>query len=325
MKVFVSRKIPQMGIDLLLHEGISPVIWNEDRLMTQGELIENAKKTDALLCMSSDKIDKFFLNACKHLKVISQYSVGYDNVDVAESIALGIPIGNTPDVLSDATADVAFTLMLSVARRAFYMHKKIINGEWSFSRPTVNLGIELKNKTLGIFGLGRIGLEMAKRCKGAYNMNIIYCSPSSKPVAEDELKAKRVSFDELLLQSDIVSVHCTLTAETKEKFDLSAFRKMKKTAIFINTARGIIHNELDLIEALQRGIIWGAGLDVTSPEPMRSDNPLLFMDNAAILPHIGSSTVEARNAMAKLAAENIISGLRGEELPHLVNKGVYNI
>ena len=192
MKVFISRDIPAQGIDLLRAEGFEVTVWQVDRPLTQPELIENAKQHDALLCMFSDKIDKVFLNECKHLKVIAQYAVGYDNIDIAEATRLRIPVGITPDILSEATADVAFLLMLAASRKAFHLHKTIFRGEWTFFRPKANLGMELKNKTLGIFGLGRIGVEMAKRCKGAYQMNVIYCNRSRSPVADELLLAQKV-------------------------------------------------------------------------------------------------------------------------------------
>ncbi len=323
MKVFISRDIPAIGIELLRKEGLDVAVCPVDRPLTQPELIEYAKQNDALLSMFSDTIDKYFLNQCKHLKVIAQFAVGYDNIDIAEATRLRIPISYTPDVLSEATADVAFLLMLAASRKAFHLHKTISCGEWSFFRPKAHLGVELKNKTLGIFGLGRIGVEMAKRCKGAYNMNVIYCNRSGNPKAERLLQARKVEFSELLAQSDVVSVHCALNDATKGIFNKTAFHKMKKTAIFINTARGLIHNEQDLIDALRNGVLWGAGLDVTNPEPMKPDNPLLSMENVAILPHIGSATIEARNAMAQLCAENIIQGLRGNRLSNIVNPEIY--
>jgi len=322
MKIFVSRKIPEIGYQLLRDAGLEVNSWGDDRMLTKEELIGHAKQHDAIICMNGEKIDKDFLNECKHLKVISLYSVGYDNMDVAEATRLRIPLGNTPDVLSDATADIAFTLLLMTSRKAIFHHKRILNQQWDFFRPTANLGIELKNKTLGVFGLGRIGMEMAKRCKGAYDMNVIYHNRSENKQAEKELGAKRVSFDELLAQSDIVSVHSALTAETKGTFNYPAFSKMKSNAIFINTSRGGVHNEEDLIKALNEKLIWGAGLDVTNPEPMKPDNVLLSMPNVSVLPHIGSATEEARNGMARIAAENAIAGLRGEKLPHPINPEV---
>jgi len=314
MKVFITRVIPEVGLKLLTDAGIPFEMWTEKRDLTQEELINRCKQFDALLSVGANKIDKIFLRACAHLKIISLMSVGYDNVDVAEALEYGIPITNTPGVLSDATADTAFLLMLAVSRKAFYLHKKIINGDWGFYEPTADLGIELYGKTLGIFGLGKIGFEMAKRCIGAYGMNVIYYNRGINEEAERVLKATRVSFDQLLQQSDVLSVHASLTAETKDKFDWTAFRKMKPGAIFINTSRGGVHKEEDLIRALEEGLIWGAGLDVTNPEPMHAGNVLLQMPNVAVLPHIGSATVETRNAMAEIAAKNIIAAYRDEPL-----------
>jgi len=323
MKVLISRDIPRRGIELLTAEGYEVTVCPDDRLLTQVELIDLARRHDALLCMFSDAIDKHFLNECKHLKVIAQFAVGYDNIDIAESTRLRIPIGNTPDVLSGATADVAFLLMLAASRKGFHLHKSISLGQWSFFRPNAHLGLELRNKTLGIFGLGRIGMEMARLCAGAYQMKILYHNRTNNAAAEKMFAARRVEFDDLLAHSDVLSVHSSLTEETRGIFNKNAFCRMKRTAIFVNTARGPIHNETDLIEALHDGTIWGAGLDVTNPEPMKTDNPLLAMENVAVLPHIGSSTIETRDEMARVAAENIICGLRGKRLPTIVNPEVY--
>jgi glyoxylate reductase len=323
IKVFITRDIPSTGIDILKKEGFIVSLWPYDRPIPPDELIKEGKKADAVLCISTDKIDEVFLTECKHLDIISQFAAGYDNINVLVATKLGIPLGYAPGAMSDATADIAFGLMISVSRKFFYMHKRIGKGEWTHFRPMANLGFELKNKTLGIFGLGRIGLEMAKRCRGAYNMNIIYANRNPNKEAEKLVQAKRVSFDELLHQSDILSVHCALNEETKAVFNKLAFERMKPTSIFINTARGPIHNEYDLIEALNTGTIWGAGLDVTNPEPMRPDNPLLNMENVAILPHIGSATIEARNEMSRLAAVNIIEFYKGNKIPHQINPGVF--
>ena len=323
MKVFITRKIPDIGLQLLADAGIEAIEWTERKPLSQSELIKFSKQCDALLSAGFNNIDAYFLNECKHLKVVSLHSVGYDNVDVAEATRLKIPVGHTPGVLSGPTADVAFLLMLAVSRKAFYLHNKIIKGDWLFFEPTADLGIEIQGKTLGIFGLGSIGYEMAKRCVGAYDMKVIYHNRHRNRMAEKDFNAEMVSFDELLQRSDVLSVHSNLSEETKGKFDKNAFKKMKPSSIFINTARGGIHNEEDLIDALQNGIIWGAGLDVTNPEPMHKDNPLLTMPNAAVLPHIGSATVETRNAMAKIAAENTIAGLNGKRLPFPVNPEVY--
>ena len=318
MKVFISGNIADSGLKLLAQNNIIVSNWKEARQITSSELIDACRDVDALVSVGPNKLDASFLQSCKHLKVIALHSVGFDNVDVEEARRLNIPIGNTPGVLSGATADTAFLLMLAVSRKAFYLHKKILNGQWQNYEPTPELGIELHGKTLGIFGMGKIGLEMAKRCIGAYQMKVIYHNRNRNEQAEAVLGAKYVSFDELIEQSDVISVHTALTPETRGKFDMAVFEKMKPRSIFINTARGGIHNEEDLITALQNKLIWGAGLDVTNPEPMSVDNPLLNMESVAVLPHIGSATQETRNAMADLVAKNIIAGLRGEKLPHQV-------
>lgn len=321
-KIFVSRIFPAKAVELLKDAGFSVTAWNEDRPPTQDELIEKARSHDAVYIAATEKIDKKFLNECSHLDIISQFAVGYDNIDVAEATRLGIPIGFTPGAMSDATADIAFGLMIATSRKMFYQHKSIIAGKWAYFRPTANLGMELKNKTLGIYGLGRIGMEMAKRCKGAYAMKIIYHNRKPNPAAEQQLNAELVDFKNLLSRSDVISIHCSLTAETKEVFNKEAFSQMKPTSIFINTSRGSVHNETDLIDALQKGVIWGAGLDVTNPEPMNQNSPLLQMENVTVLPHIGSATIEARNEMARLAAMNIIEFYKNNKLPHIVNPEV---
>lgn len=323
MKVFITREIPGSGIRQLENAGIEISIWKEKRELSPEELIAHCRDCDALITAGYNKVNHSFLNASKHLKVIALHSVGFDNVDVAEATRLKIPVGNTPGVVSDATADTAFLLMLAVSRKAFFMHTKIIKGGWKFFEPTANLGINLRGKTLGIFGLGKIGFEMATLCKHAFQMKVIYHNRSRNAQAESELNAQLVSFDELLGQSDVISVHTNLTAETRGIFDHSVFEKMKPSSIFINTARGAIHNEPDLIAALEKGLIWGAGLDVTNPEPMSKDNPLLNMPSVAVTPHIGTATVDTRDAMANMATLNVIAGLKGERIPFPVNPEVY--
>ena len=322
IKILVTRNIPVTGVELLRKEGFSVTAWPHERPMTDEELITAGKKHNVILCVSADNIGTNFINACSHLEMISQFAVGYDNIDVALATKLGIPIGYAPGVMNEATADIAFGLMIAVARKFFFMHKGILRGEWTYFKPNANLGFEFNKKTLGIFGLGRIGMAMAKRCKGAYDMNIIYCNRKANPEAERLYGAKQVSFDELLAQSDVISVHSALNNETREIFNKGAFTKMKPSSIFINTARGGVHNEEDLADALKKGVIWGAGLDVTNPEPMKNDNPLLEMEDVCILPHIGSATIEARNEMSRMAAENIISYYRNNTVPNIVNPEV---
>lgn len=321
IQVFITRKIPHIGIEMLRKEGYLVSVWPEERPMTSEELMMASKSTDILLSLGENKLDAYFLQQNQHLKMISQFAVGYDNINIPEATRLGIPVGNTPDVLSEATADIAFGLMIAVSRKFFFNHKMIIEGGWGSFKPMAYLGQELSGKTLGIYGLGAIGMVMAQRCQGAYGMNIIYCNRSSNEFAEEKFNAVKVDFDDLLAQSDVLSVHSVLSDETRGKFNAASFSKMKSSAIFINTARGGIHNEEDLIEALNNKTIWGAGLDVTNPEPMHKDNALLNMENVAILPHIGSATVEARDGMSRLAAENIISYLKSGIIPHCVNPG----
>jgi len=313
--VFISGEIPEAGIKLLEENGITIEQWKgKDKIQTD-ELIKACKKHNGLLSVGRNKIDKNFLEECKHLKVIALFSVGYDHVDVKEANTLNIPVGNTPGVLSGATADTAFLLMLAASRKAFHQYKQIIDGEWKMGLPANILGMELYGKTLGVFGLGRIGIEMAKRCKGAYDMEIIYHNRGKNKEAEELLGAKRVSFEELLKRSDVLSVHTELSKETENKFNKNAFDKMKESAIFINTSRGGVHNEKDLTEAIKNGVIWGAGLDVTHPEPISPTSELLSMPSVAVLPHIGSATVETRDKMIVLAAKNIIAGLNNKKLP----------
>ncbi len=318
-KILVTRIFPEIGVEILKESGFEVTAWNQERPMTPDELSENTKSHNALFCTVTDQINETFLQENKHLEIISQFGAGYDNINIPVATSLGIPVGFTPNALSEATADIAFGLMIATSRKMFHLHKKILNGTWDFFRPKANLGIELKNKTLGIFGLGRIGMEMAKRCQGAYNMKIIYHNRGHNQYAEKELNAELVDFNSLLEQSDVLSVHCSLNLETKGVFNMSAFLKMKPSSIFINTSRGSVHNEPDLIEALKKGIIWGAGLDVTNPEPMKPDNILLQMENVCVLPHIGSATVETREEMSRIAAVNIIEFYKNNTIPFVIN------
>lgn len=320
-KVLLTREYPAIAKQLLQQNGFDVIEWPEPRPMTAEELLTHTQQVEAILCTITDKVTPEFLRACPNLKVVAQFGVGYDNINVPAATEHGVAVGNTPGVLTDATADTAFALLLSVARKTLYHHKKILAGEWKAFETNKRLGIELKGKTLGILGLGRIGTEFARRCRGAYGMNVLYSNRKPNLAAEQELGARLVSFDELLRSSDIVSAHCALTPETRGIFNRDAFSKMKKTSIFINTARGPVHHEKDLYDAIVNEVIWGAGLDVTDPEPMDQNNPLLSLENVAVFPHIGSATIEARGGMARLAAENIIGYFKDGHVPNLVNPG----
>ena len=315
MNVFISIQIPQAGIDLLEAQGYTVTVNRERRALSETELIDRCADQDALLYANSVKLTDRFFSRCKHLKIVALMSAGYDQIPVDIAKAYGVPVSNTPDVLSNATADIALFLMMAASRNAFRLSQQISRGEWGFALPTEKLGIELYGKTLGIFGLGRIGFETAKKAQALYDMKIIYHNRAPRPALAAPLDAEYVDFDTLVTQSDVLSAHTGLTDETRGKFDREVFRKMKPSALFINTGRGGLHNEEDLIEALKSGEIWGAGLDVTNPEPMHPDNPLLTMNNVCVLPHIGSATVETRDAMALTAARNVIAALKGEKIP----------
>ncbi len=318
-RVLVSRQFPEIGIKLLAQAGFELTLWSKNRPMSPAELERLSMDHQALLCTLSDRITQEFLERCHHLEIISQFAVGYDNIDVKTATRLKIPIGFTPDVMSEATADIAFGLMIATARKMFFLHKTILKGEWDYFKPRANLGMALRGKTLGIFGLGRIGIKMATLCKNAYGMDIIYHNRQPDPSVPKNLNASFVDFETLLTKSDVLSVHSVLSPETRGRFNRDAFKQMKPTAIFINTARGAIHNETDLIQALSSKQIWGTGLDVTDPEPMAKSNPLLSMETACVLPHVGSGTMEARDDMSRLAAENIIEFYKTGSLPHVVN------
>ena len=322
MKVFINKRIPEVGITMLKEEGLEITI-PENSDLSHEEWIQYCKKTDLILNVGHHQYDHNFFEECPNVKAIALFSVGFDHVDTKEATKRNIPIGNTPDVLSRATSDVAFLLMQSVARRASFNFQKVKDNNWGSFDPLYELGQELYGKTLGIFGLGRIGFEMAEKCKKAFGMNIIYHNRNHNEEAEKELYAKYVSFDELIEQSDVLSVHANFKPEQSNLFDASVFKKMKKNAIFVNTARGGFHNQKDLYEALVSGQIWGAGLDVTNPEPIEENDPILQLSNVCVLPHIGSATVEARNGMARLAAENLIAFSKGEKMPHIANPEVY--
>ena len=324
MNVFINKNIPDAGIKLLEQKGIYLTINPTENVLSREEFIKICQKNDALLNVGTNKLDEDFFEQCPNLKGIALFSVGFDSVHIPSANKRKIPVGNTPDVLSRATSDVAFLLMQSVARKSFFNHKRILNDDWGSFDPLAHLGQELYGKTLGVFGLGRIGFEMAKKCKAAFGMNIIYHNRSHNEIAEKELDAKLVDFETLLSQSDVLSIHSNYSEENNEIFNKDAFAKMKNNAIFINTARGKFQNEEDLFEALTNNIIWGAGLDVTNPEPMKSDNPLLSFPNCCVLPHIGSATYEARNGMAVCAAQNIIALFENKKMPFCVNEEVYS-
>ncbi|WP_341228115.1 D-glycerate dehydrogenase [uncultured Arcticibacterium sp.] len=322
LKILVTRDIPELGLNLLRQKGCELKVQSSDNPFSVEEFKIASQWADVVLASSKEKITEDYLAANPQLLMLSQYSAGYDNVDVEACNKRKLPLGHTPQAMNRATSDIAFGLMVATARNFFFMHKKLERGEISGFKPRANLGQEMYGKTLGIFGLGAIGFEMARKCKLAYDMNIIYCNRSENQKANTELNATLVSFEDLLASSDVISVHSNLSEQTHQIFNKEAFSKMKTSSIFINTSRGKVHDEKALIQALQNGEIWGAGLDVSDPEPMEIDNPLLNMPNVCVLPHIGSATVEARDEMARLSAENIIQYFEKGKMIHCVNPEV---
>ncbi len=314
--IFVSRRIPQAGLDLLRKSLTRVDVFDEDAPMDHARLIEEARDRNGLLIMGSDQIDAAVLGVSPRLRVVSNLSVGYNNIDVAEATRRKIIVTNTPGVLTDATADLTWALILAVARRVGEGERFARSGQWKGWAVTQLLGTDVTGKTLGIVGAGRIGTAVAKRACG-FSMKIIYTARSDKP-AMVALGAKRVSFDEVLSQSDFVCVHVPLTPETRHLFGEREFRKMKPTAYFINVARGPVHDEVALVRALQEGWITGAGLDVFENEPQIAPG-LLTLPNVVVLPHLGTATVETRSRMAVLAVENLLSVLRGEQCENVVN------
>lgn len=323
MKVFITKQIPETGITLLKDAGLDIFFPSEPNLSREA-FIRHSQKADVILNVGKNSYDSDFFEQCPNVKAIALFSVGFDHVAIPEATKRTIPIGNTPDVLSNATADTAFLLMQSVARRASFHFERVKNGDWNTDfNPLANLGQELQGKTLGIYGLGRIGFEMAKKCKAAFDMRIIYHNRSQNTEAEKSLGATYVSFDDLVTQADVLSIHASYSDSQHEIFNKQVFDKMKPDSIFINTARGGFHHQQELYEALIQKKIRGAGLDVTNPEPIDVNDPILQLSTVCVLPHIGSATVEARNGMARLAAENIIAFSKGEKMPYIANPEVY--
>jgi glyoxylate reductase len=306
--IFVTRTIPTAGLDKL-HSYFDVTINPENRALSKQELIDNIHDKEALLCLLTDPIDKEVFAAGNKLKVISNYAVGYNNIDVMEAAKRNIPVCITPGILTNATADLTFALILAITRRIVESDQYVRQGFFKSWDPNLFLGIDLAQKTLGIIGMGRIGHAVAKRARG-FEMNIIYHSRSEKNIPD----ARAVSLDELLKTADIISLHTPLTPETHHLIGEAEFAKMKKTVYLINTTRGPVIDEMALLNALKDHKIAGAGLDVYEHEPLITPG-LIELENVVLLPHIGSATVETRTKMAVLAAENAIAIMEGKK-PH---------
>ena len=318
-KVFVTRLIPDPGL-VVLKEHFQPDIWSHDLPPSREQLIERARGVDGLLCLLTEIIDGEIMDAIGlQLKVISNMAVGVDNIDVAAATARGIPVGNTPGVLTDATADQAFALMLSAARRIVEADRFLKAGKWVTWHPSLLLGADFAGSTLGIIGFGRIGQAVAKRAQG-FDMHVLYYSPNANPA----YGAYPVDLDTLLHESDFVSIHVPLKSETKHLVNAEFLSKMKPNAVLVNTARGGVLDQNALYHALKSNQIFAAALDVTDPEPLPMDSSLLELENCIIVPHLGSASKKTRDMMSFLAAQNLVAGLKGERLPNCVNPQVYN-
>lgn len=319
-KVFITRAILPKGLDLLQHR-FEIDLWQGELPPPREEILRRVRGVDGLLCLLTDKIDAAVMDAAgAQLKVISTMAVGYDNIDVKEATRRGIPVGNTPGVLTDATADFAFALLLAAARRVVEADRFTRAGKWQTWNPAGLLGADLTGATLGIIGFGRIGQALAKRASG-FDMRILYHDPGVPPQAG--FPAQAVDLDTLLSESDFISIHTTLNPQTYHLIDARAFSLMKPTAVLVNTARGGVVDPVALFEALSQHRIAAAALDVTEPEPIPLDSPLLTLENLIIAPHIASASLHTREKMSVMAAENLIAGVTGARLPHCVNPEIY--
>jgi glyoxylate reductase len=305
-RCFVTRHLPGAALDRL-RSAHQVEVWPERLPPSYDELTRHVAGAEGLLTLLTDRVDAQLIDGATRLRAISNYAVGYDNVDVTAATARGIPVGNTPDVLTDATADLAFALLLAAARRLPQAIEAVNAGDWRTWEPGRFLGYEVHGATLGIVGLGRIGSAVAKRAEG-FEMSVLHTGGAGE-----------VPLELLLREADFVSLHCPLTPATHHLIDAAALSSMRPSSILINTARGPIIDQDALHRALSEGTIAGAALDVTDPEPLPAGHPLLSAPNLIIAPHIGSATHAARERMTELAVENLLAGLEGAPMPHQVN------
>jgi len=316
-KVYVTRLLPKPAMDRI-NSYCDAKVWDGELPPPRATIVENVASAEGLLCLLTDKIDAQLMDKGPKLKVISNCAVGFDNIDIEAATKRGIVVGNTPGVLTETTADFAFALMMAAARRVAEGDRNVRAGKWKTWGPMILLGQDVFGSTLGIIGLGRIGAAVARRAKG-FGMRIMYSDVIRQPQAEKELGLEYVEMGKLLAESDFITLHTNLTPETQHLIGSEQFEKMKRNCILINTSRGPIVDNMALYEALRDGKIAYAALDVTEPEPIPIDHPLLTLDNIVIAPHIASASVTTRTKMGMMAAENLIAGLKGEPLPNPVN------
>jgi glyoxylate reductase len=319
-KVFVTRLIPEPGLKLV-QSFCDADIWPGELPPSYDTLLQRVRGMDGILSLLTDRIDAALLDAAgPQLKVVSNHAVGFDNIDIPAASARGIPVGNTPGILTGATADFTFTLLMAAARRLVEAERYAREGKWQTWSPSVLLGKELCGATLGLIGFGRIGQAVARRAAG-FEMRVLFYDPTSVPIIG--LTAKSVDLDTLLRESDFVSLHTPLTPATHHMINQDTLAKMKAGAVLVNTARGGVVDQEALYQALKSGHLFSAALDVTDPEPLPPTHPLYSLENLIICPHIASAGIHTRDKMSLMAAENLIAGLQGEPLPNCVNPEVY--
>ncbi|MGB9630993.1 MAG: glyoxylate reductase [Candidatus Methanodesulfokora sp.] len=322
--LFMTREIPKRGLDII-RENFDVDLWPDEAPPSKEEIIKRIRDKQALVSLLTDPIDEEVINSAPNLRIIAQYAVGFDNIDLKAATKRGIYVTNTPEVLTETTADFAFALMLAVARRVVEADKYVRNGKWKVAwHPLMMLGEDVHGRTLGIVGLGRIGCAVARRARG-FNMKILYYDVVRREDMERELGIKYVDLETLLKESDFVTIHTPLTPETYHLIGEKQLRMMKKTAFLINTSRGKVVDQKALYKALKEGWIACAALDVFEQEPIEMDDPLLELENVVLAPHIASASHETRSRMAEIVAENLLAFKRGEIPPTLVNKDVINV
>lgn len=324
LKIYVTRKIPERGLTKI-KQYFETEVWPEYSPPPKKTIIDKVKDLDALVTLLSDKIDAEVFNAGPKLRIVSQLAVGFDNIDVQEATKRGIYVSNTPEVLTDTTADFSWALLMAIARRVVEADRYVRTGQWKVAwHPDMMTGRDIHGATIGIVGAGRIGYAMAKRATG-FDMKILFYDVVPRPEIEKDFGAKKVDLDTLLKQADFVSIHVPLMKETLHLMNEQKLRLMKKTAYLINNSRGPVIDEKALYKALKEGWIAGAGLDVFEQEPTPSDNPLLKLDNIVVAPHISSASLETRSQMSQMVADNLIAFFQGKKPPNLINQDVMKV
>jgi glyoxylate reductase len=319
--VLVSHALPDGWLQLL-EERCELIIGPPEGNQLVEKLTAKLPFAEGLFTLLTIKVDEDLLDKAPNLKVVSNMAVGYDNIDIDACTRRSLPVGNTPGVLTEGTADLTIAIMLAAARRLIEAHQDAREGRWKTWSPTGWLGKDLSGAKLGIVGMGKIGTAVAKRAKG-FGMEILFSDPNSNQDLIDQLDAKPMELDELLEEADFVTLHVPLTTETRHMIDIKALQLMKPNALLINTSRGPVIDQLALTQALKEGKIGGAALDVTDPEPLPADNELYSLKNCLIVPHIGSATWNTRRKMAERACQNLLAGLEGIKLPYCVNPEIY--